>query len=68
MVHELGLFQGKLGSNRALVLLEEGVESFSNLQGINQIRFSIGNIRESFGDVLAALKREFGEILAPKRK
>jgi predicted nucleotide-binding protein len=59
VVHEIGLFQGKLGFNRAIVLVEEGVEVFSNLQGIDQIRYSKDNIKETFGDVLATLRREF---------
>lgn len=59
VVHELGLFQGKLGFNRAIVLLEEGTEDFSNLQGIHQIRYGKGRIKETYGDVLAALRREF---------
>jgi predicted nucleotide-binding protein len=60
VVHETGLFQGKLGFSRAIVIVEEGVEVFSNLQGIQQIRYSRGRIRETFGDVLATLRREFG--------
>jgi len=60
VVHETGLFQGKLGFSRAIVLLEDGTEEFSNIAGIQQIRFSKGNIKETFGDVLAVLKREFG--------
>lgn len=60
VVHEAGLFQGALGFNRAIVLLENGVESFSNIEGINQIRFDRGHIRSTFGDVLATLRREFG--------
>jgi len=59
VVHELGLFQGKLGFARAVVLLEEGTEEFSNIHGIHQIRFSKGRIRETFGDILATLRREF---------
>ncbi len=59
VIHELGLFQGKLGFTRAIALLEEGVKEFSNILGINQIRFSEGKIRETFGDVLATIKREF---------
>lgn len=58
VVHELGLFQGRLGFIRAIVLLEEGVHEFSNILGLNQIRFSKGNIRETFGDVLATIRRE----------
>jgi hypothetical protein len=61
VVHEIGLFQGRLGFNRAIVLVEEGVELFSNLQGIQQVRYSRGNIRETYGDILATLRREFGQ-------
>ena len=60
VVHELGLFQGKLGFTKAIVLLEDGTEEFSNIHGINQIRYGQGNIKETFGEVLATLKREFG--------
>lgn len=59
VIHEIGLFQGKLGFSKAIVLLEEGTEEFSNLFGVQQIRYSKGNIRETFGDVLATIKREF---------
>jgi hypothetical protein len=59
VIHELGLFQGRLGFKRGIILLEEGVAEFSNISGITQIRFSKGNIRETFGDVLAVIKREF---------
>ena len=60
VVHETGLFQGKLGFARAIVLLEEGTESFTNIDGVEQIRFT--KIQESFGDVVATLKREFGQV------
>lgn len=59
VVHEAGLFQGRLGFRRAIVLLEEGTEEFSNIHGIEQIRFSKGNIKETFGEVLATIRREF---------
>jgi predicted nucleotide-binding protein len=59
VVHEIGLFQGRLGFKRAIVLLEHGTEEFSNIHGIEQVRFSKGNIKEVFGDVLATIRREF---------
>lgn len=59
VIHEIGLFQGRLGFSRAIVLLENGTEEFSNLYGIQQLRFTKNNIKEVFGDVLATLKREF---------
>lgn len=58
VIHEIGLFQGKLGFGKAVVLLEEGTEEFSNIHGIHQVRYSKGNIKETFGEVLATLKRE----------
>lgn len=60
VVHETGLFQGRLGFGRAVVLLEDGTEDFSNISGIQQVRFAKGRIRETFGDVVAVLKRELG--------
>jgi hypothetical protein len=59
VVHEVGLFQGRLGFARGIVLLEEGAEEFSNINGIEQIRFSPGRIQETFGEVLATIRREF---------
>lgn len=59
VIHELGLFQGRIGFTRAIALLEDDVKEFSNILGINQIRFSKGNIRETFGDVIATIRREF---------
>ena len=51
VIHEAGLFQGRLGSRKAIVLLEEGCAEFSNIVGLTQIRFPPGNIRASFQDV-----------------
>ena len=59
VIHEAGLFQGRFGFSRAILLLEEGVEEFSNVQGVQYIRFSKNNIKETFGEVLATLRREF---------
>jgi hypothetical protein len=61
VIHEAGLFQGALGFRRAIVLLEQGCKEFSNINGLNQIRFSKSNIREAFGDVVATIRREFSE-------
>jgi len=59
VIHELGLFQGRLGFSKAIVLLEDGTVEFSNIHGIHQIRYSKGNIKETYGEVLATLHREF---------
>ena len=59
VIHELGLFQGRLGWRKAIILLEEGVKEFSNIHGVNTIKFKKNAIREVYGEVLATIKREF---------
>jgi predicted nucleotide-binding protein len=63
VVHEAGLFQGRLGFSRAIILLEEGCKEFSNIQGFGQIRFPKGNIKAAFEDIRSVLERE--GILGP---
>jgi predicted nucleotide-binding protein len=58
VIHEVGLFQGRLGFTKAIVLLEEGCEEFSNIQGLGQIRFPKGDIRAKFEDIRQVLERE----------
>jgi hypothetical protein len=48
VVHEVGLFQGRLGFDRAIVLIEEGCEEFANLAGLVQLRFPKGNVAAVF--------------------
>lgn len=65
VIHEVGLFQGRLGFTKAIVLLEEGCEEFSNIQGLGQIRFPKGNISAKFEDIRQVLERE--GVLEPPR-
>jgi hypothetical protein len=58
VVHEAGLFQGRLDFTRAIVLLEEGCEEFSNIQGLGQIRFPREHIQAAFEEVRRLLERE----------
>jgi len=58
VIHEVGLFQGRLGFTKAIVILEEGCEEFSNIQGLGQIRFARGNISAAFEEIRAVLERE----------
>jgi predicted nucleotide-binding protein len=58
VIHEAGLFQGRLGFTRAILLLEEECEEFSNIHGLGQIRFPKGNIKAAFDDVRQVLERE----------
>jgi predicted nucleotide-binding protein len=65
VVHEAGLFQGRLGFSKAIVLLEEGCEEFSNIQGLAHIHFPKGKISASFEEVRRVLERE-GLIAGPE--
>ncbi|MBI4962478.1 MAG: nucleotide-binding protein [Desulfomonile tiedjei] len=58
VVHEAGLFQGRLGFRRAIVVFEEGCEEFSNIEGLGQIRFPKGKIKSAFEEVRQVLERE----------
>lgn len=58
VVHEVGLFQGRLGFSRAIVLLEEGCKEFSNINGLGQIRFPKGNIMAKSEEIRHVLERE----------
>jgi len=66
VIHEAGLFQGRLGFNRAIILLEEGCEEFSNIEGLGQIRFPKNNIRAAFHDIQLVLERE--NLIEPPEK
>ncbi|MCD1249613.1 TIR domain-containing protein [Vibrio cholerae] len=58
VIHEVGLFQGRLTFKRAIILLEDGCQEFSNIHGVGQIRFPKGNIRAAFEDIRMVLERE----------
>ncbi len=58
VVHEIGLFQGRLGFKKGIVLLEEGCEEFSNITGLVQIRFPKNNIKSKTEEIRAVLERE----------
>jgi predicted nucleotide-binding protein len=58
VVHEAGLSQGRLGFQRAILLLEDGCKPFSNIEGLGQIRFPKGNIAAAYEEVRRVLERE----------
>lgn len=58
VIHEIGLFQGQLGSRRAIVMIEEGCAKFSNLAGLTVILFSQNDISARFEDIRRVLERE----------
>ncbi|MGI8483075.1 MAG: TIR domain-containing protein [Thermomicrobiales bacterium] len=58
VVHEIGLFQGRLGFERVALLRQSGVEEFSNLAGLQELRFEGEMVSSTFEDLRAVLERE----------
>ena len=64
VVHEIGLFQGRMGFSKAIIMLEDGCSEFSNIHGLGQIRFPVGRVSAVFEEVRQVLRRE--DILKQK--
>jgi predicted nucleotide-binding protein len=58
VVHEVGYFQGKLGFKRVAMVIQDGVERFSNVDGIVPVRFPARQIKQAFPELQRWLKRE----------
>jgi predicted nucleotide-binding protein len=58
VVHEAGLFQGRLGFKRAILLVQGGIEEFSNVAGLQYLPFTDNKIEQSFYELQRVLKRE----------
>lgn len=58
VIHEVGLFQAKLGTRRAVVMLEEGCGRPSNLDGLTTINFPKNDIMARTELVRGVLVRE----------
>jgi predicted nucleotide-binding protein len=66
VVHEAGLFQGRLGFKKAILLLEETCEKFSNAYGLGHIPFPPGKVGATFERVREVLERE--KVIDPQPK
>lgn len=62
VVHELGFAQGRLGARETIIVVEQGTELFSNIESIQQIRFTPGEIHTVEDQVLAALANRKREL------
>ncbi|MCU1266229.1 MAG: hypothetical protein JWM21_2547 [Acidobacteria bacterium] len=58
VIHEAGLFQGRLGFRKTILLVQEGLEDFSNVAGLQHIRFVSDRIDQTFYELQRVLKRE----------
>ena len=58
VVHEIGLFQARLGQHRAIVMLENGCSRFSNLDGLTTINFPSRDLMARSEEIRRVLVRE----------
>jgi hypothetical protein len=58
VVHEIGLFQGKIGFRKAIIIKEKGTAEFSNIAGLTHIPYPKGRIQKAFLDIAKTLVRE----------
>lgn len=57
VIHECGLFQGRLGFDNVVLLKQEGTEELSNLAGLQYIPFNGENIEQTFYELQRKLKK-----------
>jgi predicted nucleotide-binding protein len=57
VIHEAGLFQGRLGFDKVIILKQDGIEEFSNIAGLQYIPFSKDNIEQSFYELQRKFKK-----------
>ena len=58
VIHEIGLFQGRIGFERVALLEQEGLEGFSNIDGLQRIPFQGIKIEQCFYELDRMLRRE----------
>jgi predicted nucleotide-binding protein len=58
VIHEAGLFQGRVGFKKVILLMQDNVEGFSNVAGLQYIPFSGQEIEQTFYELQRVLKRE----------
>ena len=58
VIHEAGLFQGRFGFDKAILLVQKGLEGFTNVDGLQYIPFTEENIEEAFYQLQRVLKEQ----------
>jgi predicted nucleotide-binding protein len=58
VIHEAGLFQGRLGFRKVIILKQNETEEFSNIAGLQYIGFAGSDIEQTFYPLLRALKKD----------
>jgi predicted nucleotide-binding protein len=57
VIHEAGLFQGRLGFDKVIMLKQNNTEEFTNVAGLQYIAFGGDNIEQTFYELQRTLKK-----------
>ena len=57
VIHEAGLFQGRLGFDKVVILKQDGIEEFSNVAGLQYIPFKGDSIEQCFYELQRKFKK-----------
>ena len=57
VIHEAGLFQGRLGFDKVVILKQDGIEEFSNVAGLQYIPFAGDSIEQCFYELQRKFKK-----------
>ena len=60
VVHEIGVAQGRLGFGRVIIMLQRGVETFSNMSGLVYVPFEPSKLAEALSDLRSHIVARLG--------
>ncbi len=55
VVHEAGLYQGRLGFENTIIIAENHIDFFSNIDGLGRINYPKGHIKSTLGELTSTL-------------
>ena len=55
VVHEAGLYQGRLGFENTIIIAEDYIDVFSNIEGLGRIDYPKGQIKSTLGELTSTL-------------
>ncbi|QSQ25172.1 nucleotide-binding protein [Pyxidicoccus parkwayensis] len=68
VIHEIGLFQGRLGFEKTIILRQQDCAEFSNNAGVVYIEFPPGKIEACFEHVRRVVRKLLPEAQSPPRR
>ena len=61
VIHEIGYFQGKYGTDAVCIVYETGTSIPSNIDGLGRVQFPKDNVKAGFSDLHREIRNFFGK-------